>query len=258
MRIVSLVENTSSRADISAEHGLSLYIEACGRKILFDMGQTNLFEDNARALGIDLFKVDIAILSHGHYDHSGGLKRFLEINEHSPVYLSRHAPLCHYRGREKYIGIDQSLVKNPRLIFIDSEYKIANGLTLLSAEKMPTVTEAVSDGLTERIGDEFIPDDFRHEIYLLITEGGKRTLISGCSHKGIVNITEWLSPDVLVGGFHLSKLPKGEALAGYARMLASHKTDFYTCHCTGKEQFEFMKSYMGRLRYFSAGDIINI
>ena len=79
MKITALTENTSVNENIGAEHGLSLYIETDGHKILFDMGQTDMFERNAKTLCIDLSEVDIAVLSHGHYDHGGGLARFLEI-----------------------------------------------------------------------------------------------------------------------------------------------------------------------------------
>ena len=84
MRIVTLVENTSRRQDLTAEHGLSLYIETGSHKILFDAGQSAAFADNAEKLGIDLTQADLAVLSHGHYDHGGGLGKFLETN-----YLGR-------------------------------------------------------------------------------------------------------------------------------------------------------------------------
>ena len=93
MKISVLVENTSSEQEILSEHGLSLYIETEEHKILFDTGQSDDFAENSRSMGIDLSKADMVILSHGHYDHGGGLKRFLEINQTAPVYVSRHA-LC--------------------------------------------------------------------------------------------------------------------------------------------------------------------
>ena len=98
-----------------------------------------------------------------------------------------------------------------------------------------------------------VPDDFRHEHYLLLEENGKRVLISGCSHRGIINIMEWFKPDVLIGGFHFNKLPLDGALRSYAETLASYDTDYYTCHCTGVEQFEYMKRFMPRLNYLSTG-----
>lgn len=71
MKFITLAENTCKSEEFEAEHGLSLYIEACGKKILFDMGQTDMFSRNAKKLGAELSDVDIAVLSHGHYDHGG-------------------------------------------------------------------------------------------------------------------------------------------------------------------------------------------
>ena len=117
MKITVLAENTAVSNDFGAEHGLSLLIESDGKKILFDMGQTDLFASNASLLGINLSDVDIAVLSHGHYDHGGGLKKFLEANTKAPVYINKHAFEPHYNGAEKYIGLDTSLSRNPRLIY---------------------------------------------------------------------------------------------------------------------------------------------
>ena len=101
MKITVLTENTSS-CGLPCEHGLSLYIESNGKRILFDTGQTALFAENAERLGIDLSAVDICVISHGHYDHGGGLGRFLEINDRAPVYLSRHAFGSYFNAKEKY------------------------------------------------------------------------------------------------------------------------------------------------------------
>lgn len=109
MKITCLIENTTHFDTVECEHGLSLFIEYNGLKILFDMGQTELFYENAQKLGISLSDVDFAVLSHGHCDHGGGLKKFLEINKAAPVYLSRYAFEPHYNGTEKYIGLDVSL-----------------------------------------------------------------------------------------------------------------------------------------------------
>lgn len=258
MKIISLAENTSCSENIGAEHGLSLYIETNNIKLLFDMGQSGLFAENAEKLGVNLSEVDIAVLSHGHYDHGGGLSRFLEINSKAPIYLSRYAFEPHYNGTEKYIGLDISLMGNERLIFTDDSKEIGKGMTLYSCNSIERRYKLDSSGLTVKQNNEFLPDDFRHEQYLLIEENNKKVLISGCSHKGIMDITHWFIPDVLVGGFHFSKLPLDETLAKYACILENIGTTFYTCHCTGVEQFEFMKKYMKRLSYLSGGQEISI
>ena len=258
MKITSLLENTASTPAVTAEHGLSLYIETNEHKILFDMGQTDLFAKNAEVLGIDLSAVDLAILSHGHYDHGGGLSKFFEINSHAPVFINRNAFLPHYNGTEKYIGLDTNLAENGRIIFVDDEHKIDDRLTLFSCNGKERKHTLGGGELTEKVGDKFIPDDFRHEQYLLIEGNDSRVLISGCSHKGILNITEWFSPDVLVGGFHFSKLPLDATLADAARALDAIPTKYFTCHCTGTAQYEFMKSYMKDLHYLSCGESITI
>lgn len=258
MRITCLIENTASDEKFIAEHGLSLYVETDKAKILFDMGQSDAFVSNADKLGINLSDVDLAILSHGHYDHGGGLRKFLDINKNAPVYLNRYAFEPHYNGTEKYIGLDSTLCGNERFITVDDYFEISPNISLCSCNNKKTVIPTDSGGLTKLINNVFVPDDFTHEQYIVIEENGKKILISGCSHKGIINICEWFRPDVLVGGFHYSKYALDSKLFSYAEKLNKYKTEFYTCHCTGIEQFEFMKNIIGKLSYISSGDIIDI
>lgn len=258
MIITVLTENTNKNPQILAEHGLSLYIETNEKRILFDMGQSDLFAKNACKLGIDLSEVDIAVLSHGHYDHGGGLEHFLKLNKKAPVFVHRAAFGHYYNGTEKYIGLDTALAENNRLTFTDDFYQITDGLCLCSCNNREKSFDLGSFGLTVKEKGVFAPDPFLHEQYLLIEEEGKRVLISGCSHKGVLNIVKWFTPDVLIGGFHFSKLSLDETLKGYAEYLSSFDTDYYTCHCTGVEQYEFMKNYMKRLGYISAGERFTI
>lgn len=257
MKITVLTENTSS-CGLPCEHGLSLYIETNGKRILFDAGQSDLFADNAKKLGVDLGAVDFAVLSHGHYDHSGGLKRFLTLNEHAPVYLSRYAFETHLNASGKDIGVDPSLRDDPRLIFTDGACQLSDHITLRSADEIPDIIDFGSAGLSVTRGGKTLPDDFRHEQYLLIEENGKTILFSGCAHKGIINITEHFKPDYLFGGFHFMKMPLDDILRGYAERLNQYETAYYTCHCTGEEQYVFIKPYMQKLHYISAGDVVEV
>ena len=258
MRITALMENTCSHGKYMCEHGLSLFIETNDQKILFDMGQTDGFYENAVKLGIDLNDTEFAVLSHGHYDHGGGLEKFLSVNKTAPVYINKFAFEPHYNGQEKYIGLDVKLKESPRLIYTDDVYKINDAMSLFSCNHMNKEYDMGSFGLSVMENNELIPDDFRHEQYLLIEEDGKKILVSGCSHKGIIDITNWFKPDILIGGFHFSKLPTDEVLESYAKALEKLDTVFYTCHCTGEEQYNFMKQYMRNLNYISTGDIVEI
>ncbi len=262
MRITVLEENTACRCDVTAEHGLSLYIETGEHRMLFDMGQTDAFAENAAKLGVDLSAVDIAILSHGHYDHGGGLARFLEINDHAPVYVHPLAFEPHYNGPVKYIGLDPMLLKTGRLILTGGDYEIDKNLSLHDCAHNPRPYPGHGAGLTVARGGERLPDPFNHEQYLLIREGGRRILISGCSHKGIENIVSWFAPDVLVGGFHLSKLdPVADApqLCAIAGTLLSSPATFYTGHCTGASSFDVLHGIMGeRLHALSTGMTLEV
>ena len=261
MKITCLMENTAASPEFAAEHGLSLHIEAAGRRLLFDMGQSSAFAANAARLGIDLATVDAAVLSHGHYDHGGGMARFLEINDHALVYHSSLAFGGHWHG-EKYIGLDQALNGHPRLHPVEGNLFLGGGLALHSGGGMPCRHPIDSAGLTLVKAGVHVPETFDHEQYLVMEEHGRRVVISGCSHRGVANIAAWLKPDVLVGGFHLMKktlpedAPQLDALA--AELLDSGAV-FYTGHCTGDAAYAYLKERMGnRLHYLRAGEWVEL
>lgn len=263
MKITSLLENTCENEKFQTEHGLSLYIEANGKKILFDMGKSDLFAKNASEMNVNLADVDFAILSHGHYDHGGGMETFLEINKTAPIYINTYAFESHYNGTAKFIGLDEKLANSNRLVFVDESLEIAEGFELFSCNDKKRAYETNPFGLTIFENDNFVPEDFRHEQYFLIKENGKRVLFSGCSHKGILNIMQWFTPDVLIGGFHFKDLnpttTDKEQLVSAAKILNSYDTKYFTCHCTGVEQYNFLKDIMkDKLEYISTGKIIEI
>ena len=255
MKVVCLAENMSSADGIGAEHGLSLYIEYGGLHILFDMGQSELFARNAEKLGVDISGVDLAVLSHGHYDHGGGLRCFLEVNTKANVYVSPYAFGEYYNGREKYIGLDTSLKNEHRLVNIENTTEVASGVTLYPASFEKRLFDTESFGLTEKKGNVFVPDTFRHEQFMVIKEKEKSILLSGCSHSGIRDIVNLYRPDVFVGGFHLSKLKSAGESENYSRFLNRFDCDYYTCHCTGTDVFGYMREQMKSLQYIRAGDI---
>lgn len=262
MNITTLTENTVYDEKLICEHGLSLYIQTKSHNILFDMGQTDAFIKNANGLNVDLETVDTAVLSHGHYDHGGGLEAFLNLNKKAPVYISKYAFGEHYNGTEKYIGLNGKLKNSDRLFFTDGCVCIDDELTLYSLNGKEKKYGENAYGLTLKRKEGFIPDPFLHEQYLQITENGKRILISGCSHNGVLNIIESFRPDIFIGGFHFTKLDptmNSDILEKYADILLSFDTQYYTAHCTGTAQYEFLKEKMhGRLQYLHTGSRIEL
>lgn len=287
MKITVLTENTISKnAEISklplqGEHGLSLFIQTQNKNILFDMGQTNLFAKNASLLGINLQTVDFAILSHGHYDHGGlssplpatlkneyfGIEAFAHINPKAPIFINSNAFSQNYNASKKYIGLNQELLQSKiaeRFVFVQDEKEITQNIKLFSCNSYKKSVATNAFGLMQLQNGTFVPDNFNHEHYLLIQENDKKILISGCSHKGILNIVEWFKPDFLIGGFHFKSLDVENPcqkleLESYAKKLASYNTKYFTCHCTGTQQFEILKSIMKeKVEYISTGDVINI
>lgn len=86
-----LIEDTTDDNRLHNEHGLSLYIETDEQRILFDVGASPLFVENAKIMGVDLAKIDSVVISHGHNDHGGGIEAFLRENSNALVYIQRHA-----------------------------------------------------------------------------------------------------------------------------------------------------------------------
>lgn len=274
IHVVSLLENTACRAGLCAAHGLSLYIETPRHKILFDMGPNVDFIANAEALGVDLTAVDLGILSHGHYDHGGGLAAFCRVNDHAPVYIHQDAFRAYYameEGREpRYIGLPRGLEDfRDRFVLTAGETVIDDELTLFS--EPPAVFDAMSAsaGLREQVGEDYPLDTFRHEQDLLIRAAEKTAVVAGCAHRGVVNILAAArarlgeEPDALFGGFHLFELRQGETadalIDATGKALLPGKTVYYTGHCTGAYAYGRLSAILGeRLRPLTGGSVAEI
>jgi len=274
MIVKVLSENTTSSDKLGSEHGLSLYIETGTHKILFDTGASGLFAENAEKMGVDLTKVDLAVISHGHYDHGGGLKTFLCVNSQAKVYLHKKAFEPHYANRpggvKAYIGLDESLLPNERFVFCGDHFVIDHELELFSGIESKRLVPSGNLDLFMKDGTAFVQDNFAHEQNLIISENGKTLLIAGCAHNGIINIIDQFNvekgylPDYVIGGFHLYNhgTKQNEApnvVDEIGNILLETHSQYYTCHCTGIESYHRLKAVMGeKICYISTGDQLTI
>lgn len=273
MLIKTLVENTSIAEDLGHEHGLSLYIESKNYKILFDTGAGGLFLENAKKMGVDLGQVDFLVLSHGHYDHGGGLETFFQVNDMAKAYIHQDAFKGHYAlrstGNIEYIGLEPKLKENKQIVFTSDDFCIDKGLTLFSNVGLKEPGPKSNQGLFQDMDGQMIEDNFSHEQNLIIEEDGKLILLTGCAHMGLINILDHFKaikgrmPDYLIGGFHLAgrsgSSEDGESLARLGHYLLNTGARFYTGHCTGLEAYESLKSLMGnRISYLATGSVIRI
>ena len=262
MKITALVENKSG-CELAAVHGLSLYIETERHKLLFDLGPDDTLLKNAEKRGIDLSQVDTVIISHGHADHGGALAAFLKVNHTAKIYIQRRAFEKHFSRSLGFvkvpIGLDRKLVDHPQIILLDGEYRIDEELLLF------TVTDATKYHSTanDTLYDEKGPDAFAHEQDLLIF-GNRNVLVMGCGHCGVVNILERAReyrPQLCIGGYHLmipitKKAVPEKLLEGIANELRQYDMDFYTCHCTGEEAYQYLSRRVPRMHYLSCGESI--
>ena len=309
MRIINLIENTEGASGCSVEHGLCFYIETEKHKLLMDTGQTELLLENAKKLGIDLTQVDTVVLSHGHYDHGGGILPFAKINPTAKIYVPEAAFGEYYAvnkdGEPHYIGLAKEIQELPQVVKVSAVagvetnpeagaeanpeagaeakpetreeagassgiYRIDDELLLFSGIGSEHTIPSTNQRLKKKTEDGFVQDDFAHEQCLVIKEGVKKVLLSGCAHHGILNIMDRYcelfgeEPDYVISGFHMMKKHSYSdedinMIIDTALALRQYKTVFYTGHCTGVEPYNAMKKLMGnQLHYVHCGDEIRI
>lgn len=265
MKITVLIENLAYREDLIAEHGLSVHIDTGNKKILFDTGQTSAFADNANKLGINLSDVDYLVISHGHYDHTGGLNKFLAVNPKAEIFISQRALNKKYKD-STYIGVPPDIdFPADRTSFVEKPISLTKNLYILGDIKPSKITDTHFNGFYEQHHSEIIPDVFKDELVIcLVTDEGIH-IVSGCSHNGITNIhltakNYFAKPVIsLIGGFHLvhSSIDQIKELAEYFDSV--NLKSIYTGHCTGVNNYYLLKEYSKALvEYIHTGSVIDL
>lgn len=259
MKITVLIENSKINNSLTAEHGLSLFIETDKHNILLDAGETCEFAHNAKKLNVDLTSVDVAVLSHGHSDHGGGLPEFMKINQTAKLFVKDTVFEDHLNYLGEYIGIDKNLKNSPNAVTVSGNMKIDDQLYLFSNIRGRRLYP--NGNLKMRVVREgkTIQDDFVHEQCLVVKAEKGNVLFSGCAHNGIINILDEYKalfsddPYAVVSGFHLMKNTEQKEpyteedlriIEDTAKELSTMKTLFYTGHCTGDEAYSIMAKIM--------------
>lgn len=273
MIIQNLVENQQADNGCLAEHGLSVYLETEQHKVLIDTGASDAFLKNAKMLGVDLNAVDTVILSHGHYDHGGGILAFSEVNPQARIYLREGAFEGYYHERESgidYIGLNPEIKKLSQVVIVSGDLKIDEELSLFTNVTGRRMWPEGNRELKVRKDGALVQDAFSHEQYLAVSCEGKELLVSGCAHNGILNILDRYCelkgryPDLVISGFHMMK--KGEytrqeeeTIRKTAKVLKEMPTRFVTGHCTGLAAYEILKGILGeQIQYLSSGERLDL
>jgi 7,8-dihydropterin-6-yl-methyl-4-(beta-D-ribofuranosyl)aminobenzene 5'-phosphate synthase len=243
MKITTLTDNVVNNSYLAAEHGLSMYLETDSLKILFDTGQSDLFVKNAYQLGIDLSQTDFLILSHSHYDHTGGLKAFMKINSKATILAKKDIFIPKFSGKTRFIGLEKSSELRERITFIDSTLQLDEQVFILTQIRITYPEDTNFRMFYKKIGISFIPDDFSDELFLVIRRNSRISILTACSHSGISNICETalqefpLPVHLIAGGFHIRDCSEEQYqfLLLYLRKIKPEMIG--TCHCTGVERF---------------------
>lgn len=281
MKITALIEDTKSKnSDLEGEHGLSIHIQRDDDAILFDTGATGKFVSNAEKLGIDLKDVDVTAISHGHFDHGGGLRSFMEVNQRSQVYMRTQADGDHFFKAflviKREIGLDKEFFRDyaDRIRLINESKEIARDTYLLTDLKLKYPTPAGQKYLYVKKDNHMVHDEFSHELMMVIKEDDGLVIFTGCSHHGVLNMVDAALkkfPDTpikaLFGGFHFIGLPFWNHMAEsrtsvevIGRKLLEYPIEkVYTGHCTGRKAYPLLKEVMGdKVDYFKTGSTVDL
>ncbi len=277
MKVFTLMEESKGKnAGFIVEHGLSLYFEHGGKRILFDTGASDSFVYNATLLGLDLLKVDICVISHAHNDHTGGLRSFLELNSKAKVYMKKEAAgdfLIKRMHKMSRVGIDPKLFEEykGRFEFIDGDTEMAPGVFAANIDKHRHYPRFTS--LMYRMADGIIvKDDLSHELFVAVKEQDGVVVMTGCSHKGVLNTLMTAAQkfgriEGVIGGFHFDgikrfgmrrkKEPAAEVNAIVKYINKNRIKKVYTGHCAGEKQLEQLELF-ARVKRLHSGDIVEI
>jgi len=275
LRITTLSENTATLGCCLGEWGLSLLVENDNATILLDAGQSMSVVHNAAVMGIDLKRIERIVLSHGHFDHTGGLEpllrrlgREIEIIAHPDIWADKYG--CRDPKRPGYIGIPyqahllESLGARFRLS--REPVEVAHGIMTTGEVPMVTPFEQVEPYLQVREDGGFKPDELLDDLGLIIKTPAGLVVLLGCAHRGIINtlyhareITGEPRIDTVLGGCHLMDATAERVRLTIEALKELGVQRLGVSHCTGLSAACAMQQAFGERFFFNnAGMIIDL
>ncbi|MBQ9317468.1 MAG: MBL fold metallo-hydrolase [Atopobiaceae bacterium] len=282
LTVTVLTENAPTEGLLS-EHGLAIHLRYQQARrtttLLLDFGQTDAFAHNATTLGIDLSAVDLAVLSHAHYDHADGMPAFFAANGRAPLYLSEACGEDCWSTKAgttepHYIGIGHGLLAR----YAGRLARVATGTVTTIAQGVhlvPHTTPGLAEvgeraGMLRASGKALLADDFAHEVSLVLElapshDGTPRLAVfNSCSHAGLPVILAEVQrafPDAhvyaYVGGLHLVHASNEQVLQVAEAVSTAGVERLCTGHCTGEPAFDQLQSALpGRIHDLHPGKIL--
>lgn len=279
LEILCLCENSVYTPELYGEHGFSCLLKIDNHFLLFDTGQGLSLKHNALKLKADLHKVESVVLSHGHFDHCGGVQTVLtekNYNNGSPLNIYVHpeffTPKYHLRKEENkdplYIGPpftrEELLQQGAHVKTNNAPLKILEGVFLSGSIPLTAPPETSDDNLVKEVDSDFIVDNFAEEQSLILPTRAGLVIISGCTHSGLentlkhaVDITGVSQVHLLAGGLHLFKSP--HLLPDVKNLFKAYQVEHLAVsHCTGLEASFYLKNHWKEnFYYLNVGDSLN-
>jgi len=265
LTITILVENTvGAPLGLVGEWGSAMLVETGGQRILLDTGEKGGIMPNAEALGVDLRAVDALVLSHGHYDHSGGMRAFLKLRGSLPVYIHPDFFSSHYyvSSIRRYIGVphhrEELIGLGAELITVREPLRL-NPQLWVSSEVPRRTSFEVGDTRLVRKGEGGIEEDPLLDdmsLYALTSQG--LVIILGCAHAGLVNIIEHAREVTgerriygIIGGTHLGPVAEPQLQATIEYLQGLDLKFLAVNHCTGLPVIARLAGIFGEIYHFA-------